>query len=603
MNSSTNRGIAASLTGRDTAAQTPESISASTSAVGQENEKPVVTIAQVALLIWQEVRVSPGGWQLCIASLLSAVLAGPFVLSLYTGYAFGVMETQHWDGTESLSVIARVSALVLVLLLLGSLSDYAVNRCAASINARLWQRNIGKLFGIALSARPTTANQAALHSVKSFLADSVEVFQRHQLYVLQNALRAVLVVAITLAYLFAHNPWFILVVFVALAMTFFSPIWLAKKAQPAIDEEPHALNQFNHYLLSILRLGDLLAYQDNRHLFRRIQTALQEYFVVEGRKWITWNFAFNLKVTLNILTSIGLLGIGGTLYFYGLIGVAELIAIYILVSMTVPRLDSLYKIYNYLQSLKAYYQQAHYLEHLESLQQVGNRHPTGPVTNTTLGNPLKNIVLHCQRLLLPGHDHPLFEEVRIELSRGQLYLLSGKSGSGKTSLVNLLLGFQVPDQGALLINGSPLAPEQLSTYWQRIALQEQHNLLISSLTAQENLQLVKRPIHPERFARACHCLGLDAWGHKPVHQLSGGEIQRLCFLRAYVYEADVFIFDEPTSALDGVNEDLIKDLLLALTDAIVLVISHSEGFADIAHRVWTLAGDGSVQDRQGGRQP
>jgi ABC-type multidrug transport system fused ATPase/permease subunit len=553
-----------------------------------------LSVMQTAALVWAGVRSAPECWRLCVASLLSALLSGPFILSIYTGYAFGVMEAQS---AENLSWIARqplwlMSVSALVLLVLGAFSDYAVNNLAAAANAIAWRNNISRIFGAVLHAQSSAHNQAALHSVKSFLVDSVEVFQRHQLYILQNSLRAVLVVLLTLVYLLAHNPWFIAVVFAALALTFFTPIWLAKKAQPAIDAEPFSLNMFNRYLLSVLRLGSLLTYNDNRRLFQQLQHRLQRYVAVEGNKWITWNFAFNFKITLNLLTSASLLGIGGLLYFAGLIDIAELIAIYLLVSMAVPRLDSLYKIYNFLQSLKAYYQQAHYLQTLAH---------TGPASIKPWAS-IVHIELNCQLLQLPGQKQPLFENLLLQLERGKVYVFCGKSGSGKTTLLNMLLGFQVPDRGYLRVNHQRLEPRQLSAYWQCIALHEQHNLLIANLTALENIQLVKRPIDPERFERARYLLGLDQWGAKPVHQLSGGEVQRLCFLRAYIYVADVFVFDEPTSALDGINESLVKELLAALKNSIVLIVSHNPDFATIADQLWTFHGDGYWHSERGGRQ-
>lgn len=568
-----------------------------TSEIADDNQPAAVvslSVMQTAALVWNGIRSTPECWPLCVASVLSALLSGPFILSIYTGYAFGVMEAK---ASESVGWIAQqplwlMSALALLLLVLGAFCDYAVNNLAAAVNATAWRHNISRIFGAVLHTQASAHNQAALHSVKSFLVDSIEVFQRHQLYVLQNSLRAVLVVLFTLLYLLVHNPWFVVVVFAALALTFFTPIWLAKKAQSAIDAEPFSLSGFNHYLLSVLRLGSLLTYNDNRRLFQQLQNRFQRYVAVEGKKWITWNFAFNFKITLNLLTSVSLLGIGGPLYFSGLIGVAELIAIYLLVSMAVPRLDSLYKIYNYLQSLKAYYQQSRYLQTLAH-------------TDPAIIAPWDSIVrieLNCQLLQLPGQKQPLFENLFMQLERGKVYVLCGKSGSGKTTLINMLLGFQVPDRGHIRVNNQRLEPRQLSAYWRCIALHEQHNLLIANLTAIENIQLVKRPIDPERFERARQLLGLDQWGDKPVNQLSGGEVQRLCFLRAYIYVADVFVFDEPTSALDGLNESLVQELLVALNNSIVLIVSHNLDFAKIADQLWTFHGEGCWNFEQGGRQ-
>lgn len=572
----------------------PTGASVSHTTLDELDDKPRVqsmSVLQTAGIVWRSLRAAPHGWLLCLLSVFSAILSGPFILSLYAGYAFGLMDNQAVaTGWLHQYPLWAVSGLALLLLMIGTFCDYAVNNLAASINAITWRKNISAIFGVAMHIQEGAGHSSALHSIKSFLADSIEVFQRHQLYILQNSVRSVLVVLLTLCYLLSQNPWFIAVVFFALAVTFFTPIWLANKAQSAIDEEPFALNRFNRYLLSLFRLGGVLSYNDNRHLFRQLQQHFQRYVAIEGKKWITWNFAFNFKVTLNLLTSVGLLTIGGFLYFSQMIDIAELIAIYLLVSIAVPRLDAIYKIYNYLQSLKAYYQQA---RHLQTLVPEDSE--------TALFKAVTHIGLSCELLQLPGQDQPLFQGLELSLERGKVYLFRGKSGAGKTTLLNMLLGCQLPDQGQLRVNHVPLPDDQRKAYWQRIALHEQNNLLIANLTARENLQLVKRPIDAARFERAASALGFDAWADRPVKQLSGGEVQRLCFMRAYIYEADVFIFDEPTSALDGLNESLVKDLVRELNDAIVLIVSHSPGFGDLADCVWVSAGAGRWTSERGGR--
>lgn len=553
---------------------------------------PTLNIMQTAVSVWKSIRFTPEYWPLCVMSLLSALLSGPFILSIYTGYAFGLM-----NGTVSVNsgwLISQsfwlVSCVALMLLVLGACSDYALNNLAVAANASAWRRNIVRLFGAALNTQFNSNNQASLHSIKGFLADSVEVFQRHQLYVLQHGMRSVLVVMLTLVYLLAYDAWFIVVVFFALGLTFLTPIWLAKMAQPAIDAEPFALSDFNRYVLSILRLGDLFFHSDTRRVFQQVQNNFQRYIAVEGKKWIIWNFAFNFKVTLNLITSIGLLTIGGVLYFYDAISVSELIAVYLLVSMTVPKLDSIYKIYNYLQSLKSYYQQ---FAHLHNLAR-------NDIATSVVWEKVTTVELDCRILQLPRHDRPLFESFSIQLESGKTYLLCGKSGTGKTTLLNMLLGLQKPDRGSISVNGYRLEAGQLPAYWQRVALHEQNNLLIADLTAIENIRLVPRPIDDERYIRASQVLGLNNWGDKNVSQLSGGEIQRLCFLRAYIYVADIFIFDEPTSALDSANEILIKELLSEINNAIVVIVSHRMDFGNIADHIWSSNNEGQWSLFKGG---
>lgn len=184
---------------------------------------------------------------------------------------------------------------------------------------------------------------------------------------------------------------------------------------------------------------------------------------------------------------------------------------------------------------------------------------------------------------------------------GELMCIAGRSGSGKTSLLNVAAGLQPPSAGYV--------------YWRQLevgalrdgqrAAQRRHLIgyvfqgggLIDSLTAAENAVLAAIPDGlptdaASRVQRLFAEVGLaDRHQHFPS-QLSGGEIQRAALVRALFHDPPLLIVDEPTANLDRASADSVIDLLAELRDRgrALLVATHDPHLVDAASRVWRLEG-------------
>ena len=192
--------------------------------------------------------------------------------------------------------------------------------------------------------------------------------------------------------------------------------------------------------------------------------------------------------------------------------------------------------------------------------------------------------------------------VDLDLPEGEMVVVLGASGSGKSTFLNILGGLDAPTSGEVLFRGEDIsrADERRLTEYRRqhVGFVFQFYNLMPSLTARENVALVteiaEAPLSPED---ALAMVGLEnRLDHFPA-QLSGGEQQRVAIARAVAKQPSVLLCDEPTGALDYATGVKVLDALRtvnATLGATTLLITHNAGIAAIADRVVVFA-DGRVR--------
>ncbi len=197
--------------------------------------------------------------------------------------------------------------------------------------------------------------------------------------------------------------------------------------------------------------------------------------------------------------------------------------------------------------------------------------------------------------------------ISLDVAAGGFVALLGSSGSGKSSLLNLVAGLDRPTAGAVIVDGRNLAEmsgEELSRYRRhRVGMVFQAFNLIPTMTLLENVELpmrfaeMERSRRPELARQALERVGLGArLAHRPS-QLSGGEQQRAAIARALVNRPSLLLADEPTGNLDSRTGSEILDLLHESNEQFsmtVVLVTHEQALAErYAQRLIFLA-DGKV---------
>jgi len=193
-------------------------------------------------------------------------------------------------------------------------------------------------------------------------------------------------------------------------------------------------------------------------------------------------------------------------------------------------------------------------------------------------------------------ERPALDELNLVIKPGETVALVGKSGGGKTTLVNLLPRFYEPTSGQILLDGHPLNDYRLANLRQQIALVSQDVVLFNDTVA-ANIAYGADEIDMERVraaAKAAHALdfieqmpaGLEEMLGENGVRLSGGQRQRLAIARALYKDAPILILDEATSALDTESERYVQAALDNLMQGrTTLVVAHRLSTIERADRI------------------
>lgn len=220
-------------------------------------------------------------------------------------------------------------------------------------------------------------------------------------------------------------------------------------------------------------------------------------------------------------------------------------------------------------------------------------------------------------LAYPGLAAPVLDIPGLTVAAGAHVALTGASGSGKTSLVNVITGMERAGRGRILWNGEDIAllSENRRDGWRLahvgLVMQEFH--LFPGLSAEANVLLPHRlsrlSLEPGMRRRALDLLervGIERPG-QPVETMSRGQMQRVAVARALVGRPGVVVADEPTASLDREAGAAVSDLLLELareTGATLIAASHDERLIGRLDRVVRLengriAGEAAVHPGEG----
>lgn len=189
----------------------------------------------------------------------------------------------------------------------------------------------------------------------------------------------------------------------------------------------------------------------------------------------------------------------------------------------------------------------------------------------------------------PGQK-PILSDIDVRIPKGNMVAFVGKSGAGKTTLIDMIMGFHEPLTGQILVDGIPLQEFDINSYRKRVGYVPQDSVLFN-VTIRENLLWADDSAAEEDIKRACRQANAEEFieelperydtlvGDRGV-RLSGGQIQRVALARALLRKPEILILDEATSSLDSHSERLIQQAIEAVAQETTVIV--------IAHRLSTI---------------
>ncbi len=201
-------------------------------------------------------------------------------------------------------------------------------------------------------------------------------------------------------------------------------------------------------------------------------------------------------------------------------------------------------------------------------------------------------------------EKPVIKDLSLAIHKGETVAFVGASGVGKSTLLNLVIGFLRPDSGQVLVDGNDLNKIDLRSYRRHIAVVPQTPILFTG-TLRENITYGADDISDEFLDEVIKAANLDELIKSlpdgldtPVTEhganLSGGQRQRVSIARAFVRNPKILILDEATSALDSISEKKIQDSVDRLVrDRTTLIVAHRLSTIRGADKI-AVIGDGDV---------
>ena len=206
-----------------------------------------------------------------------------------------------------------------------------------------------------------------------------------------------------------------------------------------------------------------------------------------------------------------------------------------------------------------------------------------------------NSILELKNINFGYDKKKILENFNLTIKKNEIVCLKGKSGSGKTTITNIMSTLLIPDSGDLIIDGKKITSQNKSLK-EKIGFVTQ-NLFFFSGTLKENLILLKKDVSDKKIYELLRKVdlykkfsdldkGLDYFINFDGSNLSLGEKQRLAIVRCILMEREIIILDEPISSLDKENIEEIKNIIKNLKNHVTfLIISHVDEFNDISDRV------------------
>lgn len=199
-------------------------------------------------------------------------------------------------------------------------------------------------------------------------------------------------------------------------------------------------------------------------------------------------------------------------------------------------------------------------------------------------------MVRIEKLCKKYGDHVIFNDFDMTVNDGEFVAVTGNSGCGKTTLLNMIGAVEPFDSGSIIADEYNLSNKKihLDYYREYVGFLFQNFALIENKTVKENLEIVKKEYRNYfSFDDVLEKVGIPDKINEKIYKLSGGEQQRVALARLMIKKCRLVLADEPTGSLDTHNRDEVFDILREINSdlsATVIVVTHDPELAGRCHR-------------------
>ena len=325
----------------------------------------------------------------------------------------------------------------------------------------------------------------------------------------------------------------------------------------------------------------------------RLQALGEEYLKrVMDQQWVSYLTASLASLLGHLATAATFLA-GGWMVLSGALSVGTLIAFVAYLGRSAGSAASIASLYSGYHRARVSLRR---VEDLLALPEVAE-----PADAVALGDARGDLVFDAVTVKGPGEQRPLLNAVSFQIPAGSKVVLRGVSGTGKSTMADLLRRFLEPDHGSILLDGLPLTSYRLQDLRRRIAVVE-HSPILFRGSIYDNLCHGCESVDANKVFEAARCAGVEEFvaslpqGYAtPIGEggagLSTGQRQRIAIARAAVAEPLIVVLDEATSGLDVEAARLMHRVLDAtFASRTRLIITHRVSDVEQADLCWLLEG-------------
>lgn len=191
------------------------------------------------------------------------------------------------------------------------------------------------------------------------------------------------------------------------------------------------------------------------------------------------------------------------------------------------------------------------------------------------------------------NDKILFENFNLKVEDKEFVIISGNSGCGKTTLLNMIGGIEDVDNGKILVDGIDISKKKnkLTYFRTKVGFLFQNFALIENKTVKDNLNLIYKNSRTDLTIKEClTAVGLEDKINSKVYTLSGGEQQRVALARLMLKKCTLILADEPTGSLDKGNSEIVMRILKKINSMgkTVILVTHNDEIKEQGDKIVNL---------------
>lgn len=481
------------------------------------------------------------------------------------------------------SIIAVIIAGFMLGVLREFLMTFITNR-AMLISCRIQCRLKETAYEWALAPRKNMDLTLTSGDVAYRINESTHAINDLFEYVFNYILPSLFAAAVCFIYLVVIEIYALPILAVGLILTFIICAWRNKNEKVITVKSEKIKGQISNNMMNVLHsLFVINLFKAERHEKKILEDQNNEYYKVEKKerqiRWIYWT----------------------------LLGVLHFAAIYAIIYIMTLRasaggfnLGNIVLVTNYTFQVFDPISSMGWLftEIVNSSIKIGRVKELKPtkekLIDTSLDKPLKQKIkkIEMRNVTVKNSEKSIISNINMVFERGELTVVKGRSGKGKTTAIRALCGIAERESGDIIINDN-IFVHTMQSYLDRISVTMQSSYIFNRNVI-DNIYYPETKKHVSDFEmfNNLNMNELIVKRYDPEseqnleNQLSGGEKKRICVTRGIVKDAEVYIFDEPTNELDTDNTRKVVDILNKLKQkAIVIVVTHDARISDVADKI------------------